>query len=58
MVARRDIGRDRREVKVHRPDVAAGQDQADRLALRGADGVSGFGGENVVIRGPPPKSSG
>ena len=38
-----DIGRDSREVQVHRRDIAPGQDQPDRLALLGADGAEDVG---------------
>ena len=44
----RDIGGDRREVQVHHLGVAPGQDQADSLALFGADGAEDVGGVSTA----------
>jgi hypothetical protein len=45
----RHISRDRREVEVHHSGVAPGQDQADSLALLGADGAEDVGGGSALV---------
>ncbi len=46
-----NIGRDGREVQVHRRDIAPRQDQPDRLALFGADRAEDIGrGRALVAR--------
>jgi hypothetical protein len=54
-----DVGRDRREVQVHRRGVAFGQDEPDRLALLGTDGAEDIGrlGALIVRRRRPTAAS-
>ena len=44
-----DVGRDRREVQVHRRGVALGQDEPSRLALLGTDGAEDIGRSGALI---------
>ena len=47
-----DVGRDRRHMQAHRLGVAPGQDQADALALLGADSAEDVGRRRaLVLRG-------
>jgi hypothetical protein len=51
MTARRDLGRDGRQVQVHRLGVAPGHDEACRLAFLGTDGSEDVGrGSALVVR--------
>jgi len=44
-----DVGRDRREVQVHRRGVAFGQDEPDRLARPGTDGTEDIGRSGTLV---------